>query len=324
MRYALVLLASLLLAGCATSSREPLQSPWLSSSRIPPGSTVVEVATVPPNQAVRSFLRPNEPIPDPPKAIGAALLLPQGEGPFPAVVIVHSTAGVTAGTIPYARVLRDAGIASLTVDLWGMRGIDPGMDLPRSRPVSVTHTLPDVVGALRFLASHPRIDRDRIGVMGGSWGAQTSIWLASERVRRAYSPDGVWFRAFAPLYGSCWGFRPEGPARALVEDGWPVGPVLYLAAGIEDYDSPSDGSVCRAVFGEDSTLPGRSMIRFRLFPNATHAWDTGGYALSFTFDPVANAGRGGMVRIQRSDPAIAEAARLVRDFFVETLQAGPR
>ncbi|MCS6920363.1 MAG: dienelactone hydrolase family protein [Elioraea sp.] len=276
---------------------------------------------MPPNQAVRSPLRPNEPIPEPPRAIGGALLLPDGAGPFPAVVIVHSTAGVDRRTAVYAQALRDAGIASLTVDLWGMRGIDPGMDLPRSRPASVLFTLPDVVGALRFLAAQPNIDRHSIGVMGGSWGAHTSIWLASDRVRKAYGGDGTWFRAFGAVYPSCWGYRPGGPAREHLEQGWPLGPLIVLAAGIEDFDSPSDGSVCRSTFGEGSTLPGRHLIRFHLYPDATHSWDTTSRALLSFYDPAAAGGRGGMVRTQRNEAATADAARRLRDFFAETLRA---
>jgi len=115
-----------------------------------------------------------------PKAIPAKLSLPSGAtGRVPVVVIAHAGSGLTAeGPEPgYVAALNAAGIATLTIDMWTPRGVPSGPAAiggnggADRRPTSVRDTLPDAFGALKYLAGHPAIDPQRIGIMGFSWGA---------------------------------------------------------------------------------------------------------------------------------------------------------
>lgn len=292
-------------------------SPWLSGGRVPNGSQVVTFPTVSP---VQPLFGP--PLTSAPTHVAAALVLPSGRGPFPTVAMLHSTAGVDGTASPYAVALREAGIASLIVDSWGPRGIVPGRDLVASRP-RPTDALPDAVGALRFLASDPRIDRGRLGAMGQSWGAEITMRLASPLVRNAFGGD-AWFRAFAALYGACWWYGPNGPARALITPDWPTGHLLFLAAGQDDYEPAPGGAVCRALLGPGSPAAARGVVRLHVYLDALHAWDRLTPGIVTINDRVAQGGRGGPVRMGRDDATAADSVRRVRDFFVETLLTGPR
>lgn len=292
-------------------------SPWLAGGRVPSGSQVVTFSTVSPAQPL--FGPPSTPAP---AHVAAALVLPSGRGPFPSVAMLHSTAGVDGTATPYAVALREAGIASLIVDSWGTRGIVPGRDLVASRP-RPTDALPDAVGALRFLAADPRIDRARLGVMGQSWGAEITMRLASPMVRQAFGGD-AWFRAFAALYGACWWYGPNGPARVLITPDWPIGPLLFLAAGQDDYEPALGGAACRALLGPGSPAAARGVVRLHVYPEALHAWDRLTPGVVTINDRVAHGGRGGPVRMGRDDATAADSVRRVRDFFAETLEAGRR
>jgi dienelactone hydrolase len=321
----LAILALFATAACVSAGQSgPVHSPWLDRSRLPDGSTVVEVTTVEPAQSLRSPAAPDRIVPKPPQAVGGALVLPPGPGPFPAVVVLHSTGGIDGRATPYVEALRNAGIASLQIDMWGPRGVSPGVDLPRSRPYSTFDTSADAVGALAFLAAHPQIDADRIGVMGQSWGAIMGFNLSSPAVRMAFPQVAVWFRGVASLYPVCWPFIPGGSSERLISGDWPLVPVLVLAAGTEDYDTRPNGQDCRDAFGPSPRRAGGAPVTLHVYDNVFHSWDRPRQGSVTFFDPAAAGGRGGLVRATRHDGATVDAARRVRDFFVTVLAPSPR
>jgi dipeptidyl aminopeptidase/acylaminoacyl peptidase len=56
-----------------------------------------------------------------------------------------------------------------------------GKDIGDSEEYSVVEHLDDVVAAFDFLASHPAVDRTRIGVCGASYGAYLAALLTAHR-----------------------------------------------------------------------------------------------------------------------------------------------
>src|ERR1051326_9472091 len=88
--------------------------------------------------------------------IAARLRVPADRnGTLPAVIILHGSAGPTGREGGYATALNRSGIATLEPDLWAARNLEGGAD---GRPRTVAETLPDVIGALTYLARPPRID----------------------------------------------------------------------------------------------------------------------------------------------------------------------
>lgn len=118
-----------------------------------------------------------------PYPVPAVLALPEVT-PAPAVVLLHGTAShknEVGGLYQHlAQRLADAGIASLRIDFAGSG--DSPVD---HRRYNLTSAVRDATLALEYLAAHPEIAPDRLGVVGFSQGGLIAqrLALASKRVR---------------------------------------------------------------------------------------------------------------------------------------------
>ena len=251
-----------------------------------------------------------------PNSIPGTLRLPAGEGRFPAVVILHGSGGVDGRGQLYADALTAAGIASLEVDMWAARGISNRDGVAR-RP-ALRLAMPDVYGALHFLANHPRVDANNVGVMGLSFGAVLSIYTASNQVGRLYGVDGRDFRAALPIYPVCWAFEPGAIGFDFVGNEFPRMPLLLLIGDRDDLDADG-GASCRNLLARGS-IEARNRAAIHVYPGATHGWESLRGASSY-HDPAAARGRGGMVNIERNDAVTRDSIQRAVIFFQENLRA---
>jgi dienelactone hydrolase len=214
--------------------------------------------------------------------IGGQLRMPANEGEaIPAVVILHGSAGLDSRGALYARALNDAGIATLEIDMWGARGIAGG----GQRPPLPTFTLPDAFGALNYLANTPRIDAQRIGVLGFSWGGVMSLLSADQSYTNNLG-NGLQFAAHVAHYPICWGYNVGIPG--IMFNNLTGAPVLIQVGSLDDYDE--GGAPCQnlaASFPE---------VSVKVYPNAHHAWDRLQPPLTVQ-DPFSHLGAGGEVNI---------------------------
>ena len=255
------------------------------------------------------------PLQPPPAAIPALLRLPPGTGPVPAVVILHGPAGIDGLGARYAEHLLAAGIGSLEIDMFSPRGIGRGQGLSQRPPRA--DAMPDVYGAVRALASHPRVDAERIGVMGLSYGAGLAVYLATTPPGRAYAAGRQDFRAAAALYPVCYGYDPDHPLARLLGLSFPRLPLLMLVAERDDYDSDGGASCLRLAASGAAAAQARMQVH--VLAGATHMWDS---ASNLTFrDPAARRGQGGQIRVLPNRAATEEGVRRVVTFFQETLGA---
>ncbi len=98
----------------------------------------------------------------------ATLLLPEGPGPFPAVVLVHGSGSSDRSnpwTRAYAAALVERGIAVLHPDKRGS-----GASGGDWRQASIPDLAEDARAAVRVLQRHPFVDGQRVGLMGFSQG----------------------------------------------------------------------------------------------------------------------------------------------------------
>jgi dienelactone hydrolase len=164
---------------------------------------------------------------------GTLVLPPAVNGKMPAMVIAHGSGGILPGREnAWATRLNALGVATLVVDSFIPRGLQ-STSRDQSR-LSTMANLADALAALRLLATHPRIDPARIGVMGFSRGGQVALYSALDPLRRGMIDGDLRFAAHVALYPSC-----SIPYRSA-EVG--TAPILMLLGGADDY---TPAAACR-------------------------------------------------------------------------------
>jgi len=221
-----------------------------------------------------------------PKTVSGLLILPEGDGPFPAVVLLHTCGGLRPHvTQDWPDYLTDLGYAVLTVDSFGPRGVSSCTKLKFGKVFQAE----DAFGALEYLVTLPSIDAARIGVMGFSTGAIAINRHIVTSVKK--SSEGANFKAAIALYGTCWGI--SGYRADSV-------PLMEIAAENDVNHAPT----CIAA---GKTNPG---IEVHVLPGANHA-----------FDSHHRGGRydSGGSYMQYSQSATDMARQLTKKFFAKHL-----
>lgn len=121
----------------------------------------------------------------------------------PAVVFLHGDAGAVSNQPIWIDRLVAMGIAVFTVDSFSSRGAigqQPAIFIDGRLPTPLMR-VPDAQRALELLARHPRIDPQRIVLMGVSSGARTALYAATKRF--AGDGAGARYAAFIALYAPC-------------------------------------------------------------------------------------------------------------------------
>jgi dipeptidyl aminopeptidase/acylaminoacyl peptidase len=119
-----------------------------------------------------------------PVTVTGRLRLPAGDGPFPAVVLLHGSEGPVSG--PVARwewALRPLGIATFSLDSFTGRGLVETVS--DQSQLSTFAQIYDAYRAADALAANPRADPDRIAVMGFSRGGIAALYTAMAGSRPA-------------------------------------------------------------------------------------------------------------------------------------------
>lgn len=217
----------------------------------------------------------------------AVLQVPAGSTKAPAVVILHHAGGWGHGTTAqYANFLAGQGFVTLEPRLFNV-----GPD-PRRR------YLPEVFAALKSLSEHPAVDRNRISVMGLSYGANQSILSATAWAQKQFGIDGLRFRSHIAIYPTCWAFTAAIgrtlPSRFRIDrpedfaDSWGGSPLLVLTGTVDDYDG-RDRDACHEFIRAIPDERQRSISRVIQYEGATHGWDQ--QTRSF-YEPGACKGKG--------------------------------
>jgi len=196
---------------------------------------------------------------------------------YPAVIVVHSLGGYRDANEGYAAAeLRKAGFATLTYDSFAARGTT-GAALQGS-PGYLTIGVADAYAALRLLSGEPRIDADRIAILGFSYGGEMAHLTALETLRSALSPGPGRFAAHVAFYPG-WDFG------AIAEPGAYTGsPVLMLLGGKDD-NLPVTKVESYLAYARAAGAP--APIETVIYPGAYHAWTVPGLATRFYPDFVS-------------------------------------
>ena len=268
----------------------------------------------------------NERVKDISSVSGVLRLPSQATGRVPAVVLLHSNAGIVGVGDFYAQALNAAGIATLEVDSFTPRGLRNGSD--RNAPV-LCDRLQDAWGGLVFLTQDARITPNQIGVAGFSSGGAVAI-MAGMGVRPArlardnlILPRDLVFAAHFALYPGCANILDDQQRiRSWINPGRPqnwgaTGKPIYILSGTKDDFDFNPKTDCLRMREE---FPGiANELTVRMVEGATHAFDWPSPPPP-AFSPFAKAQTGGMVTMRYSAKE-AEVARLeMVEFFQKRLK----
>lgn len=196
----------------------------------------------------------------PSESIFGDLLMPGGaSGQVPAMVIAHGSLGVNS-TLDYAwaQLLNQMGIAVFIVDSFTGRGVkDVFTD---QATIQYGSYVSDAFFALKLLATHPGIDKSRIGILGFSRGANVALYSAVEGMRRNVIGDKLQFAIHLGLYPYC-NFSTAN---------WTGAPVRLFLGGADDY---TPALTCTR-FAQQMQGRGFSFIQATSYAGAEHGFDS--------------------------------------------------
>jgi dienelactone hydrolase len=224
-----------------------------------------------------------------PLMLKGKLTKPRGNGPFPAIVLLHGCAGIKSYQDMWAGRFASWGYVAFQVDSLGPRGLSSICE-DASLIISLIHKrTQDAYDAKTYLAGLDFVDRNRVGVMGWSHGGWTTISVVAQK------RDDP-FRSAIAFYPYC--------DRVLFDLN---APLLILIGEKDDWTL---AGMCTMQMHPVQT--GHEVI-LKIYPDAYHGFDGEG------LDMVA-AGHDGGHRILYNPAAAADANIRVREFLAKHLQ----
>ena len=195
-----------------------------------------------------------------PTTIAGELRVPKpGTDRLPAVVLVHGSGGVGFNIGMWVGELNKAGFATFVIDSFTGRGITN--TITDQSQLSSYAMMNDAFAALAVLGKHPRIDPEKIAVMGFSKGAIPSLYASMNRFQSAYAPEGASFAAYVGFYTPC--------NTALIDDEKVSAKPIRLYHGVADDWVPN--GPCRDYVAR--LKKAGANINLVEYSGATHAFD---------------------------------------------------
>ena len=128
-----------------------------------------------------------------------SIILPEGQPPYPAVIVLHGCNGVSPNTFAWARRLASWGYAALIINSFTPRRLVQVCDGSRALPGP--ERAKDVFAGAAYLRTRSDIDPARIAVLGYSHGGWTA--LNASTVKGIEQEGAPAFRAIVALYPFC-------------------------------------------------------------------------------------------------------------------------
>ncbi len=137
-----------------------------------------------------------------PVTVAGELRLPRsGTDRLPLVILLHGSGGVGSSVIDWETYFLSLGVATFVLDSFSGRGIANTIN-DQSQLGRLAQT-EDAYRALATLSKHPRIDPDRIMLMGFSRGGQNALYASLSRFQKMHAQTGTQFAAFVSFYPDC-------------------------------------------------------------------------------------------------------------------------
>jgi dienelactone hydrolase len=223
-----------------------------------------------------------------PQDLPATLLKPEGDGPFPAIVLLHDCSGLGAHSSGapgrWGALLAAEDYVVIIPDSFTPRGYGDGVctvsPAARTDTVNPQPRAVDAYATLAFLRRQTYIGREPVGVMGGSHGGATTLAVDVAGGGAAIAADPqIGFTAAIAFYPGCgarfggWSVRRSGGAMGPVTQYFgvyqPLAPLLILVGEKDDWTPAAD---CQALaeHAQQANYP----VTIKVYSGAWHSFDS--------------------------------------------------
>jgi dienelactone hydrolase len=194
-----------------------------------------------------------------PTTISGTLKVARDAGRRPLVILLHGSGGIEENAVVWERLFASLGISSFAIDSFTGRGIVS--TVADQSQLGRLNMILDLYRSLAMLAVHPRVDPNRIAVMGFSRGGQAALYATLKRFQKMWNSSGIDLAAYIALYAPC--------ITTYIDDAQVTDHPIRIFHGIAD-DWVEIGP-CRNYF---KRLRGTSKdVQMTEYPNAWHAFD---------------------------------------------------
>jgi dienelactone hydrolase len=152
-----------------------------------------------------------------------------------------------------------AGISSFALDGFTGRGLTQVST--NQALLGRLNFILDIYRGLDVLAKHPRIDPQRVVLMGFSRGGQAALYASLKRFNKMWNKSGIEAAGYIPFYPDC--------ATTFVDETEVADRPIRIFGGIPDDYNPI--ALCKA-YAERLKAAGRD-VEVTEYPNAQHAFD---------------------------------------------------
>ena len=188
------------------------------------------------------------------------LRVAQGEGRLPVVVLMHGSGGMGNNIELWERTFNAMGVSTFALDGFTGRGLT--QTSTNQALLGRLNFILDIYRGLDVLAKHPRVDPQRIALMGFSRGGQAALYASLKRFHQLWNKSGVEFAAYIPFYPDC--------ATTFAGDTETADRPIRIFGGTPDDYNPI--ALCKA-YAARLKAAGRD-VEVTEYPNAPHSFDS--------------------------------------------------
>ena len=196
-----------------------------------------------------------------PATVSGEFRIAQGTGRLPVVVLVHGSSGVGPAMEPWVHTFNAMGISTFVIDGFTGRGLT--VVGPNQALLGRLNLIVDIYRSLDILAKHPRVDPDRIVLMGFSRGGQATLFASLDRFNNLWNKSGVRFAGYIPFYPDC--------STSYVGDTEIADKPIRIFHGAPDDYNPV--ASCKAYVAR--LLDAKRDVVLTEYPDSEHAFDNG-------------------------------------------------
>ena len=193
--------------------------------------------------------------------VAGELRIAQGTGKLPVVVLMHGSSGVGGTMEAWVHQFNAMGISTFVIDGFSGRGLTAVG--PNQALLGRLNFIVDIYRSLEILAKHPRVDPDRIVLMGFSRGGQAALYASLERFHKLWNKSGVQFAGYIPFYPDCstsYASDTEVAAR----------PIRIFHGTPDDYNPVAS---CKAYLTRLAAA--KRDVTITEYPDSPHGFDSG-------------------------------------------------